>query len=97
MAESRPSRPTGTRRDVARSSRSRSKLCEGLSKPRTQKRIDKVWQRIGRLKAQSRGVAQHYDVELATAVRFISMMTHPGVYCLRSNADLEAVFRSLNP
>ena len=37
-----------------------TKLSEGLSKPRTQKRIDKVWQRIGRLKAQSRGVAQHY-------------------------------------
>ena len=102
-----------------------TKLSEGLSKPRTQKRIDKVWQRIGRLKAQSRGVAQHYAVELdtdksgqrATAVRFTrrplsgSMMTHPGVYCLRSNetgwdeatlwrtyftlTDLEAVFRSL--
>ena len=70
-----------------------TKLSEGLSKPRTQKHLDKVWQRIGRLKAQSRGVAQHYDVELdtdetgerATAVRFIrrpvsgSMMTHPGV------------------
>ena len=102
-----------------------TKLSEGLSKPRTQKRLDKVWQRIGRLKAQSRGVAQHYAVELdtdetgqrATAVRFIrrplagTMMTHPGVYCLRSNqtdwdettlwrtyftlTDLEAVFRSL--
>ena len=76
-----------------------TKLSEGLSKPRTQKRIDKVWQRIGRLKENSRGVAQHYAVELdtddsgqrATAVRFTrhplagSMMTHPGVYCLRSN------------
>ena len=102
-----------------------TKLSEGLSKPRTQKRVDKVWQRIGRLKAQSRGVAQHYAVELdtdksgqrATAVRFTrrplsgSMMTHPGVYCLRSNqtdwdeatlwrtyftlTDLEVVFRSL--
>ena len=77
-----------------------TKLSEGLSKPRTQKRLDKVWQRIGRLKAQSRGVAQHYAVELdtdnsgqrATAVRFTrrplggSMMTHPGVYCLRSSS-----------
>ena len=102
-----------------------TKLSDGLSKPRTHKRLDKVWQRIGRLKAQSRGVAQHYVVELdtdeagerATAVRFIrrplsgSMMTHPGVYCLRSNetewdeatlwrtyftlTDIEAVFRSL--
>ena len=102
-----------------------TKLSEGLSKPRTQKRVDKVWQRIGRLKAQSRGIAQHYDIELdtdktgqrASAVRFTrrplagTMMTHPGVYCLRSNqtdwdeatlwrtyftlTDLEAVFRSL--
>ena len=102
-----------------------TQLSEGLSRPRTQKRVEKVWQRIGRLKAQSRGVAQHYDVELdtdktgerATAVRFTrrpvgaTMMTHPGVYCLRSSetdwdeatlwrtyftlTDLEAVFRSL--
>ena len=73
----------------------------------------------------SRGVAQHYDIELdtnetgerATAVRFTrqpitgSMMTHPGVHCLRTNqtdrdestlwrtyftlTDIEAVFRSL--
>ena len=102
-----------------------TQLSEGLSRPRTQKRVEKVWQRIGRLKAHSRGVAQHYDVELdtdesgerATAVRFTrrpvsgTMMTHPGVYCLRSSetdwdeatlwrtyftlTDLEAVFRSL--
>ena len=102
-----------------------TKLSEGLSKPRTQKRLDKVWQRIGRLKEKSRGIAQHYDIELdtdetgqrATAVRFTrrplpgTMMTHPGVYCLRSSqtewdeatlwrtyftlTDLEAVFRSL--
>ena len=102
-----------------------ARLCEGLSKPRTQKRIDQVWQRIGRLNESSRGVAQHYDIALdtdhtgerATAVRFTrrpltgSMLTHPGVYCLRSNqtdwdeatlwrtyftlTDIEAVFRSL--
>ena len=102
-----------------------TELSEGLSRPRTHKRVDKVWQRIGRLKEKSRGIAQHYDIELdtdksakrATAVRFTrqalpgSMMTHPGVYCLRSNetdwdeatlwrtyfmlTDLEAVFRSL--
>ena len=55
-----------------------TQLSEGLSKPHTQKRLDQVWQRIGRLKENSRGVAQHYDVELdtdesgqrATAVRF---------------------------
>ena len=102
-----------------------TELSEGLSKPRTGKRLDQVWQRIGRLKENSRGIAQHYDIELdtdesgqrATAVRFIrrplsgTMMTHPGVYCLRSSetdwdestlwrtyfmpTDLEAVFRSL--
>ena len=32
------------------------KIAEGLSKPRTTKRIDKLWERIGRLKAQSRGM-----------------------------------------
>ena len=102
-----------------------TKLSDGLSKPRIQKRIDKVWQRIGRLEEKSRGIAQHYDIALdtdetaqrATAVRFTrrplpgSMVTHPGVYCLRSNqtdwdeatlwrtyitlTDIEAVFRSL--
>ena len=105
--------------------RNLTKLSEGLSRPRTQKRVEKVWERIGRLKATNQRVAQHYDIELdtdpsaerATAVRFTrrpvegSMMTHPGVYCLRSNqtdwdeetlwrtyvtlTDLEAVFRSL--
>ena len=102
-----------------------TELSEGLSKPSTHKRLDQVWQRIGRLKARSRGLAQHYDIELdtdpsgrhATAVRFSrrplpgSMMTHPGVYCLRTNhtewdeaslwrtyitlTDVEAVLRSL--
>ena len=75
-----------------------TQLSEGLSKPRTHKRIDQVWQRIGRLKQSSRGVAQHYDITLdtdetgerATAVRFTrqpltgSMLTHPGVYCRTS-------------
>ncbi len=102
-----------------------TRLSDGLSKPRTHKRTDQVWQRIGRLKETSRGVAQHYDIELdtdetgerVTAVRFTrrplpgSMLTHPGVYCLRTNqtdwdestlwrtyftlTDIEAVFRSL--
>ena len=102
-----------------------TRLSDGLSKPRTHKRTGQVWQRIGRLKETSRGVAQHYDIELdtnetgerATAVRFTrrplpgSMLTHPGVYCLRTNqtdwdestlwrtyftlTDIEAVFRSL--
>ena len=100
-------------------------LSEGLSRPRTQKRIDKIWQRIGRLKEKSHGVAQHYDIDVtssedgtqALAITWRrqpvngSMLTHPGVYCLRSNqtdwdeetlwrtyitlTDLEAVFRSL--
>ena len=102
-----------------------TRLCEGLSRPRTEKRANKVRERIGRLKAKSRGIAQHYHIDIdtddtgerATAVRFTrqpvegSMMTHPGVYCLRSNqtdwdeealwrtyltlTDIEAVFRSL--
>ena len=80
---------------------------------------------IGRLKEKSHGVAQHYDIDVtssedgtqALAINWRrqpvngSMLTHPGVYCLRSNqtdwdeetlwrtyitlTDLEAVFRSL--
>ena len=78
-----------------------------------------------RQSAKQQGIAQHYHIDIdtdptgerATAVRFTrqpvegSMMTHPGVYCLRSNqtdwdeetlwrtyvtlTDIEAVFRSL--
>ena len=100
-------------------------LNEGLSRPRTQKKPEKIWQRIGRLVEKSRGVGQHYDITVATdesgtralAVTFRrkpvarTMLTHPGVYCLRSNetnwseerlwrtftllTEVEAVFRSL--
>ena len=55
--------------------------------------------RVGRLKPNSHGVAQHYEVDIvpdadggrAVAVNWTrrplegSMATHPGVYCLRSN------------
>jgi len=102
-----------------------TKIAEGLKKKRGEKRIDKLWQRIGRLKAKSHGMGQHYKIEMtpdeigtkAVALRWEqlpvdgTMLTHPGVYCLRSNelewdeatlwrtytmlTDLEAVFRSL--
>ena len=74
-------------------------LDEGLSRPRTRKRLEHVWRRIGRLSENSRSVAQHYDIrvaadaagEKAVAVTWTrravegSMATHPGVYCLRSS------------
>ena len=76
-----------------------TRFSEGLSRPRTHKGVEKVRERIGRLKEQSRGVAQHYTIEVltdesgrkATELRWKrrprqgSMATHPGVYCLRSN------------
>ena len=76
-----------------------TRLSEGLRRPRTHKAIGKVRERIGRLKEQSRGVAQHYTIEVLTdesgqkatgltwkhQPRPGSMATHPGVYCLRSN------------
>ncbi len=101
------------------------KISEGLSKPRTTKDIAKIRERIGRLKAKSRGVGRHYHIEIIPdtsgkkAVKIHwerrpadgTMLTHPGVYSLRSNetswdeerlwrtyimlTDLEAVFRSL--
>ena len=101
------------------------KIAEGLAKPRGEKRHGKLLERIGRLKEKSRGASQHYQVELmtdesgklATGLTWNkvpvdgTMVTHPGVYCLRSNetgwdeeklwrtytmlTDLESVFRSL--
>jgi len=101
------------------------KIADGLARPRTEKRLVKLHERIGRLKANSQGMAQHYDIELlpdasgekVVALRWTKQpragtrLTHPGVYCLRSNetrwnseqlwrtyimlTDLEAVFRSL--
>ena len=76
-----------------------TELSDGLSRPRTHKKLGRVRERIGRLKADSRGVARHYVVDVvpdadgvaAAAVTFArrpldgSMATHPGVYCLRSN------------
>lgn len=114
-----------TQRFVERFEAELTRLSDGLARPRTTKRIDKLWERIGRLKEKSRGVGQHYRIELipdesgekALAIRWErqpvdgSSLTHPGVYCLRSNetdwdeermwrtyitlTDLEAVFRSL--
>ena len=101
------------------------KLNDGLGRPRTRKRLDLVWQRIGRFREKSRGVGAHYAIEViaddsgkkARAItwkrqpRAGTMITHPGVYCLRTNmadwdeealwrtytalTDVEAVFRSL--
>jgi transposase len=75
------------------------KLAEGLQKPRNEKRPEKLLQRIGRLKAKSHGIGQHYKVELildesgtnAVALSWEkqpvdgTLLTHPGVYCLRTN------------
>jgi transposase len=74
-------------------------IADGLDKPRAEKRIDKLHERIGRLKEKSRGVGQHYTIELiaddsgekAKAIRWEkhpqagTKLTHPGVYCLRTN------------
>lgn len=101
------------------------KIAESLTKPRGTKKRDKVLKRIGRLQEKSSGIAQHYRIdlvldktsEIVTAINWEKVpvngtrMTHPGVYCLRTNelqwdektlwqtytmlTDLEAVFRSL--
>jgi hypothetical protein len=75
------------------------KLAEGLSKPRGEKRIDRLMERIGRLKEKSHGIGQHYQIPLepdAEGKRAVSlswnpqpvsgsMLTDPGVYCLATN------------
>jgi hypothetical protein len=74
-------------------------IADGLGKPRTEKRLDKVHERIGRLKEKSKGIGQHYAIELlpdasgkkAVELRWTKQpqagtrLTHPGVYYLRSN------------
>jgi hypothetical protein len=87
------------------------KLAAGLTRPRGEKRADRVQERIGRLKAASRGAGQHYTVSLdtdasgrtVTALRWEktpvagTMLTDPGVYCLRSNElswDAEQLWRT---
>ena len=40
------------------------KIADGLNKPRAEKRVDKLLERIGRLKEKSRGASQHYTVSL---------------------------------
>jgi transposase len=112
-------------RFVERFEQGLAKLELGLAKPRGEKRYDKIMERIGRLKEKSHGIGQHYQItvqpdESGKKVSSItwcktpkpgSMLTDPGVYCLRTNelkwdaeklwrtyimlTDLEAVFRSL--
>jgi hypothetical protein len=102
-----------------------TRIAEALANPRGQKKLQTFNQLIGRLKQKSRGASQHDGIAvtpdatgtLATALTWTkvpregSMLTHPGVYCLRSNdtgweaeglwhtytmlTDPEAVFRSL--
>ena len=74
-------------------------LHEGLARPRTTKRINKLWERMGRLKDRSHRVGQHDAIEivpdagrtLAQAIRWErqpvpgSLLTHSGVYCRRTN------------
>ena len=75
------------------------KLRTGLSKPKTTKRLEKVWQRIGRLRQKYPQASPHYQISVqadergAQAVGLSwqrqpvghSIATHPGVYCLRTN------------
>ena len=114
-----------TGRFVTRFETGLAKLAAGLDKPRAQKKMADIQQRIGRLKEKSRGIGQHYEITVtpdadgknAAAITWTktpvegSMLTHPGVYCLRSSettwdpaklwhtytmlTDLEAVFRGL--
>jgi transposase len=102
-----------------------AKLAACLAKPHGEKNRDQLLEKIGRLKEKSHGIGQHYTITVtadesgkkAMALTWEktpvagTQLTHPGVYCLRSNeltwdeatlwhtytmlTDLEAVFRSL--
>lgn len=76
-------------------------LHEGLSRKRTVKQLEKIHQRIGRLKQQYARSAQHYKITVtadgegvnATAIDWQreekehSQASHPGVYKLRTNIE----------
>ncbi|MDZ4202002.1 MAG: IS1634 family transposase [Gallionella sp.] len=76
-----------------------TKLKEGLAKPRGEKRADRLWDRIGKLKERCHGVGRHYEITLDTdaeghkakELKWVktpvagTMLTDPGVYCLRSS------------
>jgi transposase len=76
-----------------------TKLAESLTKPRGEKKRDKIQERIGRLKEKSHGIARHYRIDMVldeSKEKVVSLtwekipvegtqLTHPGVYCLRTN------------
>ncbi|MEQ8213042.1 MAG: IS1634 family transposase [Smithellaceae bacterium] len=76
-----------------------TKLAASLTKPRGEKKRDKIQERIGRLKEKSHGIAWHYRIDMvldeskekviALTWEKISVegtqLTHPGIYCLRTN------------
>jgi hypothetical protein len=84
---------------VARFEAGLSKLAAGLARPRSCKNVDRLRERIGRLKERY-AVGQDYRIEVATdaavpqraisltwqrAIRAGSRFSDPGVYCLRTN------------
>ena len=113
------------RRFCARFEAGLAKIAAGLATPRGEKRPNRIQERIGKLKQRCFGVGRHYEITLETNAEQTrvtrlaweqkpvtgTMLTDPGVYCLRSNettwseerlwrtyimlTDLEAVFRSL--
>ena len=76
-----------------------NKIKESLCKPHGERQLSKITERIGRLKEQGHGIAQHYEIDLSkdergeavTAITWQkvpkdgSAVAHPGVHCLRSN------------
>jgi len=125
-SEGRESKETAiTDRFVTRFETGLTTLAAGLAKPHGQKKLADIQRRIGRLIEKSRGIGQHYEITVtpdetgtrAASITWVkvpregSLLTHPGVYCLRSNettwdaatlwhsytmlTDLEAVFRGL--
>ena len=81
------------------------KLSEGLSRPRTQKRLDLIQERSGRLKQRYGCIGQHCEIDVKTdekgerapsitwkqTPKAHAILTDPGVYCLCNNEmDLTA-------
>ncbi len=88
-----------TKRFIDRFEAGLHKIADSLTKPRGTKKRDKVLERIGRLKEKSKGIGQHYKIDISldesgntvTGITWEqkpvegTQLTDPGIYCLRTN------------
>jgi len=74
-------------------------VSEGVKKKHGTKKIEKVWERIGRIKERNKSVNKYYDIQIETDKDIVTEIIwqrkeiepneHSGEYYLRTNGDME--------